>query len=269
MEVIRAPIIGNCQLAPGCYRLCIQAPAVAAAAVPGQFLHVRCGSTLDPFLRRPISINDTDRLEGRVYLLYRVAGRGTALLAQKAVGDVLDVMGPLGRGFDLEVGGGERENILAVAGGIGIAPVFFLLKELFQRGVTADVFYGAASAGELVLRREIEHMGHRLHTATDDGTAGFGGRVTELLASYLSAGRAVKGTRFYGCGPRPMLAELCRLAGAFGLKGEISWEERMACGVGACLGCACKVKGDEKGGAVFRRTCTDGPVFAAGEVVFD
>lgn len=268
MEVIRAPIISHYQLAPGCYRLCIEAPAVAAAAVPGQFLHVRCGSTLDPFLRRPISVNDTDKAKGSVHLLYRVAGRGTALLAQKAAGDVLDVMGPLGRGFNLPAGGEKKENIFVAAGGIGIAPVFFLLKELFLRGVTADVFYGAASAGGLVLRREIEDMGHCLHTATDDGTAGFAGRVTELLASHLSEGRVGDGARLYGCGPRPMLAELCRLADAFGLRGEISWEERMGCGVGACLGCACQVK-DENGGAVYRLTCVDGPVFAAGEVVFN
>ncbi len=266
VEVVRAPVISHFQLAPGCYRLCIEAPSIAAAAVPGQFLYVRCSSTLDPFLRRPISVNDTDRENGRVFLLFRVAGRGTALLSQKAAGDVVDVMGPLGRGFELP--DEKREEVFVVAGGIGIAPLFFLLKELFLRGIAADVFYGAASAGGLMLAQEIKELGHRLHTATDDGTAGFGGRVTELFASYLSAGRPSKGDRLYGCGPRLMLKEICRLAEAFGLKGEISWEERMGCGVGACLGCACKVK-DGAGGVVFRRTCIDGPVFAAGEVVFD
>ncbi|BAF59988.1 2-polyprenylphenol hydroxylase and related flavodoxin oxidoreductases [Pelotomaculum thermopropionicum SI] len=261
---------------PGCRRLTLAAPGVAAAARPGQFLHVRCGNTLDPLLRRPISINAVDREKGEVAVMYRVAGRGTALLAGRREGEAVSLLGPLGNGFSMPRNG---ERVSAVAGGIGIAPLFFLLQELKETGIHAAVFLGAATKGSLLLVREISDLGHAVLLSTDDGSEGFHGAVTDLFyaagscpgrggaaGACLPEGFFPPG-RVYGCGPRGMLARLCEIIEKWGIPGEVSLEERMGCGVGACLSCACKTRHGE-GGYRYRRVCAEGPVFPAGEVVW-
>jgi len=294
------------EIAPGYHRLTMAAPAVTEAARPGQFLHVRCGNTLDPLLRRPVSIHTVDRARGEVTLLYRAAGRGTALLAGKKKGEAISILGPLGRGFTLP---GNNGKVAVVAGGIGIAPLYFLLQVLGERNIHAAVFWGAATEEQLFsawkrektggktirtrhfpIIQEMEELGHQVVIATDDGTAGFPGMVTELFELCLrdpsggnipvdSSGDAAPvpegfGTDrwppglVYGCGPRGMLKNLCGIIGRLGIPGEVSLEERMGCGVGACLSCACKT-GDGRGGFAYRRACVDGPVFPAGEVIWE
>ncbi|MDD4168739.1 MAG: dihydroorotate dehydrogenase electron transfer subunit [Desulfotomaculaceae bacterium] len=255
-EITKQEMIG-----PGHYRLNLLAPDIAAAARPGQFLQVRCGSTLDPFLRRPISINAVDRENGEVALFYRVAGRGTALLTQKAQGEPVSLLGPLGRGFSLPK---SQARVAVVSGGIGIAPLYFLLLELAVFGVSADVFLGAATAGQLFFTKEIKGLGHRVEPATDDGSAGYHGLVTDLFAENMA--RSSEYAMIYGCGPGGMQRRLAEIIKEFGVSGELSLEERMGCGVGACLSCVCKT--GSEGSIQYRRVCTEGPVFPAGEVVW-
>ncbi|HPZ43787.1 MAG TPA: dihydroorotate dehydrogenase electron transfer subunit [Bacillota bacterium] len=319
-----AKVVKQMELAPHYYRLVLSAPATARAAGPGQFLHVRCGETLEPLLRRPLSIHAVNRERGELALLYRVAGRGTALLAKKKGGDTISIMGPLGRGYTMP---SAPERVAVVAGGIGIAPLYFLLQETGARGQSALVFWGTSTKEQffrparpvwdlkgtkgryLSIVQEIRAQGHQIVLATDDGSAGFHGTVTDLFERYLNnpsgreeilslygeasttsgqikTDREAGGgpgaglnfyqnpesetfARVYGCGPGVMMKELCRIIGTHKIPGEISLEERMGCGVGACLACACKTREGDQGGFRYSRVCVEGPVFPAGEVIWD
>jgi dihydroorotate dehydrogenase electron transfer subunit len=258
-------IIKQEEVAPGHCLMSLDAPEIASRAAPGQFLHLRCADTQDPLLRRPISIHYADRERGLVYILYRVAGRGTALLARRAPGDCLDVMGPLGKGFSLPSG---KEKTAVIGGGMGVAPLFFLLKEIEviyrHDSGRAAVFIGAATSGALLGVKEFGNTGFPVYIATDDGSAGFNGNVVDLFRR-TAGGNGFD--RVYACGPLPMLISL-----AAGIRpgqiAEVSVEERMGCGVGACLSCACRVRG--RGGEDFRyaHVCRDGPVFNLNDLMF-
>lgn len=257
MLITDAVVIKQEEIIPGFYRMVLSAGEVAKNAKPGQFLHVRCVDTLDPLLRRPISIHAVDRKKGEVSLFYRVVGRGTAALAAKDKGDRLNILGPLGRGFTIPENSGR---VAVIVGGIGIAPLYFFLQELSVIKTYANVFLGAATKEQLFFSSEIEALGHNVFPATDDGTAGHHGTVVELFAQNLS-------DNVYGCGPAGMLQSLCRILEEHRIRGEVSLEERMGCGVGACLSCVCKTVG--KGADYsYSRVCVDGPVFPAGEVVW-
>lgn len=278
-------IISNDKVSSECFRMELLAADAAAAARPGQFFHVRCADSLDPLLRRPLSICSADREAGGVTFLYRQAGRGTTLLAQKKPGEAISLLGPLGRGFTMP--GGEGRPAV-VAGGIGVAPLFFLLKELAGGGAMADVFIGATSSGGLLLVEEMKALGHAVHLSTDDGSAGYHGLVTALFEKYIGGGgsanrkgletdlteiyiKALQAPRtafVYACGPVPMMRGVAEISLNAGLPCEVSLEERMGCGVGACLACACKTK-NQGGGFAYRRVCADGPVFPAEEVVWE
>ncbi|MGO0121869.1 dihydroorotate dehydrogenase electron transfer subunit [Desulfothermobacter acidiphilus] len=253
-----AEILGQRCLAPGVYRLELFAPAVAEQARPGQFLMVRTSISLDPFLRRPLSINSVDRRRGAVTLLYRVLGRGTRLLAERRLGRRLNVVGPLGRGFTVPVSG----TVVLVAGGLGIAPLFFLAKVCCRQGNEVLLFYGARCSRELVLRRELEAMGVRLSLATEDGSAGEQGTVVELVRR-----KGLPPGVVCAAGPPPMLRALAAFLQDMGREAEFSLEERMGCGVGACRGCVVKVRTAE--GFAYQRVCADGPVFRAATVVWE
>ncbi|MFZ5648812.1 MAG: dihydroorotate dehydrogenase electron transfer subunit [Bacillota bacterium] len=255
----------NDEVIPGHRLMCLDAPEIAVAARPGQFLHVRCPGLHDPLLRRPLSVHFADRERGLVYLLYRVAGRGTAVLSGLKQGELLDVMGPLGKGYTLPQRG---ERVAVLGGGIGVAPLFFLLGEIrnmFSGELeNVGVFLGAATAGALPGADQIRAMGFSPEIATDDGSEGFKGTVVDLYKKVVGDNPV---DRFYACGPVPMLRALSSVVGQ-GVKTEVSVEEIMGCGVGACLSCVCRVKAG--GGEEFRyaHVCTDGPVFSLEDLVF-
>lgn len=260
--LVQAGVVSNRELAPGHFRMVLEAPEVAAVARPGQFVHVRLTPLLDPLLRRPISIHDVDRRAGRVHLLYRVSGRGTALLAQNSKLSTLDIMGPLGNGFSLPR---VPTGIVVVGGGIGIAPLVFLVRDLVDAGNQVWFLAGFRSARDVMTLEELELLGVDLALATDDGSAGLHGFVTDLLETAVADGNI---SFYYACGPRPMLQQVAQMLARRGLPGELSLEERMACGVGACLSCACKTRDQGPEGFRYRHVCVDGPVFSAGEVVW-
>lgn len=271
--VVNAEVIEQNEVIRGYFRLILAAPEVAVAARPGQFLHVSCGKTYDPLLRRPVSIHAVDRQKGEVSLLYRVAGRGTTLLSGQKEGDSISILGPLGNGFTRPAG---SENIFVVAGGIGVAPLYFFLQELSEINHNATVLLGASTKEQLLCIQEIKELGHTVLLATDDGSSGHHGTVVELFDLYArlpvhSCGdynpdEEMSGL-VYGCGPAVMLKELCGAIKENGFNGEISLEERMGCGVGACLSCVCKLK-DGEDGFRYKRVCLEGPVFPAEGVVW-
>ncbi len=229
----------------------IAAPATAPQCQPGQFLHIRPIPTHDPLLRRPLSIYDVLSESGIISLLYRIAGRGTSLLAKVAAEDNIDIMGPLGRGFTIP---SENESVILVGGGVGVAPLMYLARVALERQCRVKLLLGAANAAQLGAAHRFERAGAQVKTASMDGSEGCHGLVTDLLEEENPGDYA----RLYTCGPTPMMARVSAWAKAHDLWGEMSLEEHMACGVGACLGCACQLNALQPG---YAKVCKDGPVF--------
>jgi len=221
---------------------------------PGQFLHLLCDGE-GRVLRRPFSVFGHDGRSASV--LVREVGGGSAWLRRRIPGDELDVLGPLGRGFDLDV---EGEEALLVAGGAGVAPLAYLGRRLGERGAKATLLWGMESGEEYGALPERLGEEIDLRLATADGSRGKRGTVLDLLPP----GRPEAGFRYYACGPRPMLLALAsRLVPGRLSSLQVSVEERMACGLGACRGCAVPVA-DPPGG--YRAACREGPVFGGEEL---
>ena len=251
------------ELCAGVSSLWLEAPETTRRVKPGQFLNVRVSNGLDPLLRRPISVCDVER--SRVRLVFRVVGRGTAMLARVRAGDELDVLGPLGRPAP-EM---RHKDITLCGGGIGTAPLLFLARRI-SRANRVQVVLGARTKSELLLVREFRSLGVPVSLATDDGSVGHQGMVTELAEAAVR--RNTSDTRHstidnpqssgavFACGPRPMLADLVKRLDPIPVFGFV--EERMGCGTGICYCCALPKKG---GGHV--RFCEEGPVVRLNEAV--
>ncbi|MEG6584636.1 dihydroorotate dehydrogenase electron transfer subunit [Dendrosporobacter sp. 1207_IL3150] len=249
--VVQAPVLKNETISNLVKRLTIYSPELAGKAVPGQFIHVKIADSYHPLLRRPLSISDVDVAKGTVSTIYRIVGHGTALLAQLKSDEVLDCMGPLGRGFNLEC-----KKPLLVGGGMGLAPLVFLAQRLCPRPV--EILMGGRSEQEMFWSSIYSTICDRVHIATDDGSVGQRGFTVDLLPELLESGNY---DMVYSCGPRPMLEKIAAIAKNFAIPCQVSLEEHMACGVGACLSCTCAGKEGKR-----KKVCTDGPVFWAGEV---
>jgi len=243
-------------LARKTYLMRLEAPALARRGRPGQFVMVRTGPYPErgggPLLKRPFSIHRLGPGD-EISLLYRVVGVGTELLALARPGENLELLGPLGRGFDPPK---ELKKAYLAAGGVGLAPLLALAENLAGR-TDLTLFYGEAAAVDLPPESYLQLFPSEIVLTTEDGTAGEKGLVTRPLAQALAREPAP----IFACGPPAMLAEVSRLAELSGVPAWVSLEARLACGLGACLGCAVKV---DKGG--YARVCAEGPVFRAEEV---
>lgn len=227
---------------------------LAREAHPGQFVAVypHGESTLLP---RPISICETDRAKDRLRLVYRVAGKGTAEFSAYRAGDTLDLLGVLGNGFPVDRAKGKK--VFLIGGGIGIPPLLELAKSCEGR---KQILLGYRNK-ELFLEEDLAKYGD-VFVATEDGSVGTGGNVMDIIKAYSLSADVIM-----ACGPMPMLSAVKEYAAAHGMEAYISLEERMACGVGACLGCVCRTKRMDSHSHVNNaRICTEGPVFEAGEV---
>ena len=253
--------------APGYRMLVLAAPQIAAAATPGQFVHVKVPSLEDSALRRPFSIFDADASAGTVTVLYKMVGRGTAALAKELPGAALEVIGPLGFGFPVTCEGVP----LLVGGGYGVAPLYFLAKRLLAQGVAEKpiLFVGGRTKGDLLEIERFRALGMEVRTATNDGSEGVKGFVTEPLDDALIALREQgKKFEFFTCGPDGLLKAVSQRAVGTGSKGWISMDRHMICGVGACFACIQKIVGPD-GKPFNARCCVDGPVFAAKDIVWN
>ncbi len=236
------------------YRLVLEAPALARGVKPGQFVHIKVSEGLEPLFRRPFSVYRARN--GRVEILFEPVGRGSALLAGKKKGDVLDVLGPLGRPFTRPAK--DVRQIVFVGGGVGVAP-FMLFSDIILRHKAEKILlYGARTRAQLFPMTEFKKNKVRVFIATDDGSVGMKGRVSVLFDHIALAPT----TMIYTCGPRPMLGAVAAFTREKGLQGEASMEEVMACGLGACLGCSIPTAHG------YRTVCHDGPVFDLNELVF-
>ena len=249
-----AVVVSQEEIASGIFSMWIHVPEISALAGPGQFVSLYCRDA-SRLLPRPISICEIDGEMGNLRLVYRIAGKGTREFSSYGPGTRFQVMGPLGNGFPKERCP-EGKTALLIGGGIGIPP----LAELAQQ-IEGESIVVAGYRDETFLTRELSAAG-RLYVATEDGSAGTKGTVLDCIRE-----NGLKADVIYSCGPMPMLRGVKEFALSQGIECWISMEERMACGIGACLGCVCKsVETDEHLGVKNKRVCKDGPVFRAEEV---
>ncbi len=254
----RAPILINREVAPDVYLMEVYSSELVALGRPGQFLHLRVPAGNGLLLRRPLSLFSRDEAGSAVGLLYRRVGAGTRILSGLPPGAELDLVGPLGRGFCPTPG---VERALLLAGGLGVAPLFFLAQDLTAQGVEVRFLLGATCREQLLCRDRLRDMGVSLEVSTDDGSEGFHGLVTVLLEDVISRQAFdPQGCGLFVTGPEPMMITVASLARQHGLRAQFSLERHMACGLGACWGCVVRCR-DEHGRAVYRRVCADGPVF--------
>ncbi|MGM0166661.1 dihydroorotate dehydrogenase electron transfer subunit [Enterococcus sp. AZ135] len=249
-------IVRQQELAPRIYELVLAGELVKEMTMPGQFLHLRVPRS-DLLLRRPISINQYDRTAGTCTIIYRVEGDGTKYFADMSAGDQLDVMGPLGHGFEIDELN-TRDTAFIVGGGIGVPPLYQLSKELTAKGVKVIHFLGFGSQEVVYYADEFQSLGET-RFSTDDGTFGIQGNVGNLLMAESAKPNAV-----FACGNNGLLKTVEQLYTEVA-NVQLSLESRMACGMGACYACVCHVPEDENKSV---KVCEDGPVFQAGEVIF-
>jgi len=262
MLQVKVKILYNKKIKGNYFHLVIQAPKITKESLPGQFLNIKVNDADEPLLRRPFSIH---RVRGaNVELLYEVVGEATKVLSQRKPGEYLDVIGPLGNGFQLNTKH-KTLNIL-VAGGMGVAPLIFLAEKLRERTPNTEhrtplVLIGAKTKSQVLCTKKFQDLGCEVKVATDDGSRGFKGNITDLFRNLVSS-IEYRVSSIYACGPRPMLKEISWISKKYKMPAQISLEEHMACGIGACLGCVVNTKEG------FKRVCKEGPVFKADEIVW-
>jgi len=242
------------------FHLTIDAPEIGREARPGQFVMVKVADGPFPLLRRPLSIHDAGA--SGIELFFKVAGLGTEILSRKKLGDTLDLIGPLGKGFTVTNGMKGKQAYL-VGGGRGIAPIYFLARELGAHGVQTTVFYGGRRLADIPLRDKFEKAGMEPRCSTDDGSFGFGGLVTELVGRELER---TKPDIIYACGPDAMMKALASLAAKHRVPAEFSLESVMGCGIGACWGCVHRIKNESGDG--WTKICEEGPVFPGERILW-
>lgn len=257
MIVENMEIVSQQKIAKSIYELVLKGKELVGCASQGQFLHLKVTEGWEPLLRRPISIAQINKEKGEVTVIYRAEGRGTNLLALKQKGEKVSVLGPLGNGF--QVNEAKATDVaLLIGGGIGVPPLYELSKQLTSNGVKVIHVAGFASRQDVFYEDNFKQLGET-HITTIDGTYGKQGTVIDVIKE-----KNLLFDIIYACGPTPMLKAI--EASFPDRKGFLSLEERMACGIGACFACVCHVQNDPTGN-LYKKVCTDGPVFEIGEVV--
>ncbi len=270
----QARVLRRDDVAAETVKLTIECPDMAARILPGQFFMVRVSHCDDPLIGRPFALWDVVDGEGlgsAIQFVFLIAGKMTRRLARLAVGETVDVWGPLGNGFRPQ----PCRHLIMVAGGIGQTPFLAVAKERQLRQIygggtrkpqpveTLTLCYGARSANRFAGLSDFREAGVGLHLATDDGSAGHHGLVTDLLQELLSEDPA--GSRVLCCGPHAMMKAVSKITAEAQIPCEVSLEEPMACGIGICFTCVAKIR-DTAGTADYKRTCVEGPVFDAARV---
>jgi len=263
---VKAEVICKELLAEDIVRLTLRAPEIAAQASPGQFVMVKVADGINPLLRRPFSIHQSGAESLRI--LFKVVGQGTGFLSNKEAGDDVEIIGPLGHGFSLPEP--SCRNVCMVGGGMGIAPLFFLTQELIKSrpDIKLQIYLGAATASELqILQEDFALLGIKVAIATDDGSLGFSGYVTDLLRGDLDQGQQ---WQFYSCGPHPMMTKVVEFCESGKWPCQVSLETMMACGISACLGCTIRSSPQKAlaSNMPFLHVCKEGPVFNSGDVAW-
>ena len=247
-----ATVVSNSEVMPGVFLIWLESPQIASIAKPGQFVMVKCGE--DNLLRRPFSIHQVDDKMAILAILFSMVGKGTQWLSRRQASDRIDLLGPLGNGYTIAP---IAKNLLLAGGGIGIAPLPFLARIAQERGCSVTLLLGATTAGQLypsnLLPSETKCI-----TATDDGTTGVKGFITDLLPEHINFADQV-----FACGPSPMYRAMAQMPELKGKPVQVSLEARMGCGFGVCYGCTVKTRQGLK------QVCQDGPVFNLDDILWN
>ena len=254
---LMAELVKKENLKPDIYKFSVKAEEIVKIAKPGQFLNIRVNNEVEPLLRRPISIYNLDKENGILEFIFQVKGRGTKILAQRTIGEKIDILGPLGYGsFKFN----EYKNIAIIGGGIGVFPLYELAKQAKENGKNVNTYLGFRNKDLVTLEDKFEEVSDNLIITTDDG-------------SYKEKGFAIDWLKkdknidcIFACGPLPMLRAVREYAIENDIPCQISLEERMACGLGVCLGCAIKTAKSPKEAPEYWHVCKAGPVFEAKDV---
>jgi len=258
-------ILWNTKINGSCFRIGLTCDASYSKSRPGQFVMLRVSDQSTPLLRRPFSIYGLIKENGRlvgIEVMFKVVGQGTEILSSLKKGDRMDMLGPLGNGFMIP---DQWDRLFLIAGGIGVPPVYFLascIKEKSKDISGCELFLGGRTCDDLFCEEDFGKLGATIHLATDDGSKGEKGFVTDLVTKRL---KDIKPDMVYACGPMEMLKTIGRLARMNTIPCQVSIETIMACGMGACLGCAVE-SSDENNG--YLHACTDGPVFDADKLKY-
>lgn len=276
----KAEILINQLIAPDHFKMVLRIRGFKGTIKPGQFFHIRAGSDYDPLMRRPLSIHRIGNSPEIIEILYKVVGKGTQLMSRRSKDTYLDIIGPLGNGFKIER---AQRNFIIVAGGMGVAPLVSLCDELAKfRKKNITVIIGAKTADYIVCEKEFKDLKANVLVATEDGSKGIKGLVTDVLvdvikkfdlrepsstladrdASKVTIGSYQPKVGLYTCGCKSMLKEVAKICRFYKLRAQASFEERMGCGLGACLGCVINTQNG------YKRVCKDGPVFDLSEIIF-
>lgn len=256
-KTIFAELVEKVQLNQDTYKFSVQAKSITDLAKPGHFIEIRVSETNEPFLRRPISIYNMDKENGILEFIFQAKGKGTEILAQKEVGDVVDIIGPLGYGTFTYEG---FKNIAIIGGGIGIFPLYELAKNAKNES-KINTYLGFRNKDYVLLEEEFKGVSDKLVITTDDGTYAEKGYAINFLKE---DSKKQKPDCIYACGPLPMLKALREFAIEENIPCQMSLEERMGCGMGACLGCAVKIINGKE--PRYGHVCKEGPVFYATDV---
>lgn len=261
-EQVLADLVKKEEIVSGVYKFSLKAENIVKQAKPGNFVEIRITDQTEPFLRRPISIHNLDRENGILEIIFQIKGKGTELLARKQVGEKVDVIGPLGYGtFKLE----NYKKIAVIGGGIGIFPLYELLKQAKENGVETGVYLSFRNKDLVMLEKEFGEITSNLNISTDDGSYKNKGFAIDFLKKDMEK---EKYECIYVCGPTPMLRAVKNYAVENNINCQVSLEEKMACGLGVCLGCAVKTTASPKEAPEYFHVCKAGPVFNCNDVEF-
>ncbi len=255
-------VVKNQKLNEKYFYMVIHCPEFAKEAKVGQFMMIQPKEydyINDPILRRPFGVCDIDEKKGEFSILYMIVGKGTMLLSTFKEGSTIEFSNPLGNTFTLQ----KNRNVALVGGGIGIAPLYFLAKSLKNNGCSTTLYFGGQSANDIVFRERFEAIVDNIFITTNDGTLGIKGLVTEPFEKDIE-----KYDFIYTCGPKKMLEAVSKICIKYNKPVEVSLDERMACGLGACLGCIVYVR-DKEGNEIQQRCCVEGPIFDGSKVVWE
>jgi dihydroorotate dehydrogenase electron transfer subunit len=263
-RLFKAAVTDNRQLIKNHYLLTLQPLKKIKKPRPGNFFMLSVDNGLDPLLKRPFSIYRS--ASGELQFIYRIVGKGTNILSKRKAGDALEVIGPLGNNFPVKK---TQKNVVLIAGGLGIAPIFSLAETVAppppkkRKDTSPLLFYGARTKKEVLCTDELKRTGIDPIISTDDGTIGKKGNIVNVLKKFIAHNSShITRYSFYACGPEPMLKALSPLAEKYKLNIHVALEQNMACGLGTCLGCVVKTR------TGYKRVCKEGPVFPIEEIVW-
>ena len=257
---IKAKLISKEELKPDIFKISVQADEIVKEAKPGHFIEIRVNDDIEPFLRRPISIHNMDREKGILEFIFQVKGKGTTILSNRKEGELIDIVGPLGYGpFKYS----KSENMAVIGGGIGVFPLYELAKCAHSENKNVNVYLGFRNKDLVVLEEEFRQVANNVTITTDDGSYAEKGFAIDFLKKDVEEGKI---DSIFACGPLPMLKAIREYAIEKNIPCQISLEEKMACGLGVCLGCAVKTATSPKEAPEYWHVCKAGPVFQAKDV---